>query len=165
MSKRTFIELQSWNFTDTDVCFYPCKSMINSLVKGIYLLIVAGLLFGCSQADTLGGKAPDEIAISGTPTWENGIGELVRFKCASCHVIPFSSYSPHNTPTTLNLSVYDNSSNIRGANVLGIWVNAGILEKPLPGISRKMPLEYATPLTVGEIANLKSWAASGSPNN
>jgi len=131
----------------------------------LLFLLSASLLFGCSKADTLGGKAPDEVVISGTPTWENGIGDLVRSKCASCHVIPFSFYSPHNTPSTLNLSVYDNSSNIRGANILGIWINSGILEKALTGVARKMPLEYATPLTSGEIESLKNWATSGSPKN
>ena len=131
----------------------------------LLFLLSASLLFGCSKADTLGGNAPEEVVISGAPTWENGIGELVRSKCASCHVIPFSCYTPPNTPSTLNLSVYDNSSNIRGANILGIWINSGILEKELTGIVRKMPLEYATPLTSGEIESLKSWATSGSPKN
>ena len=131
----------------------------------LLFLLSASILFGCSKADTLGGNTPDEVVISGTPTWENGIGNLVRSKCATCHVIPFSFYTPHNTPSTLNLSVYDNSSNIRGANILEIWINNGILDKALTGVARKMPLEYATPLTLGEIESLKSWATSGSPKN
>lgn len=131
----------------------------------LFLLISAGLLWGCSRADTLGGSAPDEVVISGTPTWENGIGQLVRAKCATCHVLPFSFYTPQGTPGTLDLSVYDNSSNVRGANVLGFWINAGIIESELSGVARKMPLEYATPLTSGEIDALKSWAVSGSPKN
>ena len=118
----------------------------------LLFLLSASLLFGCSKADTLGGNAPDEVVIYGTPTWENGIGNLVRSKCATCHVIPFSFYTPYNTPSTLNFSVYDNSSNIRGANILGIWINSGILENALTGVARKMPLEYATPLTSREIS-------------
>ncbi len=130
-----------------------------------HLLIVCILLLGCSRADTLGGDAPDEIKITGTPTWKNGIGELVRAKCATCHVRPFTFYTPLGTPGTLDLSVYDNSSNTGGANVLGFWIEAGILDKDLSGVTRKMPLEYATPLTLGEIDALKNWSGSGSPEN
>ena len=51
---------------------------------------------------------------------------------------------------------------IRGGDSLEVWINAGILEQKLGGI-RKMPLEYATPLTDREITYLKDWASGISP--
>jgi len=120
------------------------------------------LLMSCSEADTLGDEPPDEIVIEGAPTWENGIGELVQLKCASCHQVPASSYTPEGTPATLDLRQYVTAGSVQGGDKLGIWITAGILEKQLGGI-RKMPLEYATPLTDREITYLKDWASSGSP--
>jgi len=131
-------------------------------ICGLFVLGFSLLLMSCSEADTLGDEPPDEIVIEGTPTWENGIGELVELKCASCHQVPAASYTPHGTPTTMDLRYFASVGMIRGGDSLEIWINAGILEQKLGGI-RKMPLEYATPLTDREITYLKDWASSGSP--
>ena len=131
-------------------------------ICGLFVLGFSLLLMSCSEADTLGDEPPDEIVIEGTPTWENGIGELVEMKCASCHQVPASSYTPEGTPATLDLRQYVTAGSVQGGDKLGIWITAGILEKQLGGI-RKMPLEYATPLTDREITYLKDWASSGSP--
>jgi hypothetical protein len=131
-------------------------------IYGLFVLGFTMLLMSCSEADTLGDEPPDEIVIEGTPTWENGIGELVELKCASCHQVPASSYTPEGTPATLDLRQYVTAGSVQGGDKLGIWITAGILEKQLGGI-RKMPLEYATPLTDREITYLKDWANSGAP--
>jgi hypothetical protein len=131
-------------------------------ICGLFVLGFSLLLMSCSEADTLGDEPPDEIVIEGTPTWRNGIGELVELKCASCHQVPASSYTPEGTPATLDLRQYVTAGSFQGGDKLGIWITAGILEKQLGGI-RKMPLEYATPLTDREITYLKDWASSGSP--
>ena len=131
-------------------------------IYGLFVLGFTMLLMSCSEADTLGDEPPDEIVIEGTPTWENGIGELVEMKCASCHQVPASSYTPEGTPATLDLRQYVTAGSVQGGDKLGIWITAGILEKQLGGI-RKMPLEYATPLTDREITYLKDWANSGAP--
>ena len=131
-------------------------------ILGFLLICCSFLLLACSEADTLGDEPPTEIVIEGTPTWRNGIGELVELKCASCHQVPASSYTPEGTPATLDLRHYDTAESVRGGDSLEIWITAGILEKQLGGI-RKMPLEYATPLTDREITYLKDWANSGSP--
>ncbi|MEL0279068.1 MAG: hypothetical protein VXB67_15550 [Deltaproteobacteria bacterium] len=131
-------------------------------ILGFLLICCSFLLLACSEADTLGDEPPTEIVIEGTPTWRNGIGELVELKCASCHQVPASSYTPGGTPATLDLRHYDTAGSVQGGDKLGIWIKAGILEKQLGGI-RKMPLEYATPLTEREITYLKDWASSGSP--
>ena len=129
-------------------------------ICGLFVLGFSLLLMSCSEADTLGDDPTDEIVIEGTPTWENGIGELVELKCASCHQVPASSYTPEGTPATLDLRHYDTAGSVRGGDSLGIWITAGILEKQLGGI-RKMPLEYATPLTDREISYLKIWSDNG----
>ena len=134
-------------------------------ICGLFVLGFTMLLMSCSEADTLGDEPPDEIVIEGTPTWENGIGELVEMKCASCHQVPASSYTPEGTPLDLDLRYYKPSVG-RGADSLRFWIGdnetEGILEKQLGGI-RKMPLEYATPLTDREISYLKIWANNGAP--
>jgi hypothetical protein len=134
-------------------------------IYGLFVLGFTMLLMSCSEADTLGDEPPDEIVIEGTPTWKNGIGELVELKCASCHQVPSSSYTPHGTPENLDLRYYQPSEG-QGGYSLRFWIGdnttEGILEKPL-GVTRKMPLEYATPLTDREITYLKDWANSGSP--
>ena len=131
-------------------------------ICGLFVLGFTMLLMSCSEADTLGDEPPDEIVIEGTPTWENGIGELVEMKCASCHQVPASSYTPEGTPATLDLRQYVTAGSVQGGDKLGIWITAGILEKQLGGI-RKMPLEYATPLTDREISYLKLWSDNGTP--
>ena len=131
-------------------------------ILGFLLIGCSFLLLACSEADTLGDEPPTEIVIEGTPTWRNGIGELVELKCASCHQVPASSYTPEGTPATLDLRHYGTAGSVRGGDSLEVWINAGILEQKLGGI-RKMPLEYATPLTDREITYLKDWASSGSP--
>ena len=134
-------------------------------ILGFLLIGCSFLLLACSEADTLGDEPPTEIVIEGTPTWRNGIGELVELKCASCHQVPASSYTPHGTPENLDLRYYQPSEG-QGGYSLRFWIGdnttEGILEKPL-GVIRKMPLEYATPLTEREITYLKDWASSGSP--
>ena len=131
-------------------------------ILGFLLICCSFLLLACSEADTLGDEPPTEIVIEGAPTWRNGIGELVELKCASCHQVPAASYTPHGTPTTMDLRYIESDGTIRGGDFLEVWINAGILEQKLGGI-RKMPLEYATPLTEREITYLKDWANNGAP--
>ena len=78
-------------------------------ILGFLLICCSFLLLACSEADTLGDEPPTEIVIEGTPTWRNGIGELVELKCASCHQVPASSYTPHGTPENLDLRYYQPS--------------------------------------------------------
>ena len=81
---------------------------------GFLLIGCSFLLLACSEADTLGDEPPTEIVIEGTPTWRNGIGELVELKCASCHQVPAASYTPHGTPTTMDLRYFKSVGMIRG---------------------------------------------------
>ena len=131
-------------------------------ICGLFVLGFSLLLMSCSEADTLGDEPPDEIVIEGAPTWENGIGELVQLKCASCHQVPAVSYTPADTPMYFDLRYYEDQGNVPGAKtIFNIWSDnrtgsIQILRTDFAG-KRKMPLEYATPLTIQEIESLEKW--------
>ena len=146
---------------------YHLSPAVHFLTKWFFrgVILTLGIaVIGCSQADTLGGEEPDEVVITGTPTWENGIKRLVGLKCAICHTVPHNDLTPDNAPENLNLKEYSGSDNNLGAETLGFWISAGILEKELESV-RQMPLEYATPLTEGEIEALQTWAELGVPES
>ena len=129
-------------------------------ILGFLLICCSFLLLACSEADTLGDEPPTEIVIEGTPTWRNGIGELVELKCASCHQVPASSYTPADTPMYFDLRYYeDQGISVSGAKtILTNWIK--ILRSDFAG-KRKMPLDYATPLTIQEIESLEKWVKQG----
>ena len=129
----------------------------------VVVLLLAGALGGCSEADTLGDEPVDEVTFTGTPTWANGIGTLMSLKCGICHRVPAGPFSPANIPRDLDLNYpAAPAPGIRGADAILSFILGGILRQPTLGV-RRMPLDYATPLTPGEIAALESWAASGGP--
>ncbi len=131
----------------------------------VVVLLLAGALGGCSEADTLGDEPVDEVTITGTPTWANGVGTLMSLKCGVCHRVPAGSLSPASIPRDLDLNYpAAPGPGIRGANDVTVLVclQGGILRQPTFGV-RRMPLEYATPLTAGEMTALESWAQAGGP--
>ena len=129
----------------------------------VVVLLLAGALGGCSEADTLGDEPVDEVTFTGTPTWANGVGALMSLKCGVCHRVPAGPLSPANIPRDLDLNFPTAPGpGIRGANAILSFILGGILRQPTFGV-RRMPLDYATPLTAGEITALESWAASEGP--
>ena len=120
------------------------------MLRALLALMVGASLIGCADVDTLGDEEPTEVKISGTPTWENGIGQLMVLKCANCH-IPGSSYAPANTPQ------YTNFSNSEDAKMAAPWIVGGILDHDVANV-RQMPLDYSTPLTQNEKDALLEWA-------
>ena len=127
----------------------------------IALLWITVGLGGCLDADTLGGEQVDEVIISGTPIWSNGIGELMQLKCGTCHRVPAGALSPATIPADLDLNLHTSpSSGIRGAQNIVTFIKEGILRGSAGG-TRKMPLDYATPLTDQEISALQEWAVGG----
>ena len=144
---------------------FPFPQAVHCLITGFCAGIILSLgmtLIACSEADTLAGEEPDEVVITGTPTWENGVKKLVGLKCATCHTVPPNDLTPDNAPQNLNLNEYSGNENYLGATTLGFWISAGILETKL-GTVRQMPLDYATPLTQKEKDALKTWADLGVP--
>lgn len=127
------------------------------------LLALSLGISGCLDADTRGGEVPDEVVISGTPTWSNGIGELMALKCAVCHQVPAGRFSPAGVPSDLDLNFQNSTaSGIRGAADILTFIDGGILRSSASGV-RQMPLEYATPLTGQEIQALEAWSRSDGP--
>jgi mono/diheme cytochrome c family protein len=126
------------------------------------LLGCAGALGGCLQADTLGDSAPDEVRISGPPTWTNGVAALMSLKCAVCHQQPRPEVAPNTIPADLDLRQQSLVGTTRGAENLILFVRAGILRQDVYAFPR-MPLPHATPLTSGEQAALLAWANATPP--
>ncbi|MDJ0842274.1 MAG: cytochrome c [Acidobacteriota bacterium] len=143
------------------------------------LLLLANT--ACSDADTLGDEPPREIVISGSPTWDNGIRELMDLKCAYCHAVPKPDTAPDDIIADLDLTVYDtsivNGRVIRGADSVGRWIADGIFDHGLDIyvdltvipetilVARQMPLDYGTQLTDAEKGFLAAWSTNGSPRN
>ena len=123
------------------------------------------LLGGCIDATTLGDQPPTEVQVGSPPTWTNGVSALMGLKCAVCHQLPLAPVSPNNTPTYFDLRFWDISpSGITGALVILPFLEpgVGILRMDVPPV-RKMPLDFATPLTAQEINALETWATNGGP--
>lgn len=134
-------------------------------VAASWMLVLAvvgsGVLAGCLDAESRGGEQVDEVTISGTPTWDNGIGELMQLKCGTCHQVPGGPLSPANVPGDLDLNIHSSAeAGLRGAQDILRFIDAEILRNSTGG-TQQMPLEYATPLTSGEIDALESWSAGG----
>lgn len=57
------------------------------------------LLASCGHSDTLDSLTPPVVTFSReNPNWKNGIGELVRERCASCHAKSRQHYAPPQAP-------------------------------------------------------------------
>jgi len=143
----------------------------------ILCLAVGFLMWGCSDADTLADEPPVEITINGQPTYQNGIGELLKVKCAYCHAVPKPDIAPDTVPPDLDLNHYAtrvvDGDVIRGADSIGRYIFDGILEGEVAQYAdsfepqttenlRQMPLDYGTQLTSAEIVNLELWSNTGS---
>ena len=137
-----------------------------------WLLPLMLLLAACSDADSLGDEPPREVQITGTPTYTNGIGELLDLKCGYCHAWPRPDTAPNDVVEDLDLTVYatriEGDRVIRGADSLTRWLHEGILTGPVSDIAessmpRQMPLDYGTQLTGREQVLLEEWAAAGAP--
>lgn len=133
----------------------------NTLAVAAAVVLSLLLLAGCLEADTLGQEPFDEIVIAGTPTWSNGVGELMQLKCAVCHSVPPGSVSPATTPADLDLNVHLPYGSVRGAVDTLPFLAADLLRAGggSSGV-RQMPLIYATPLTAAEITALEAWDGS-----
>lgn len=132
------------------------------------------VLVGCSDADTLGDEPPVSFNITGRLTWENGIDDLVRTKCAYCHTVPRPDIAPQDITPDLDLNQFETrlvgDEVIRGADAIGSWINEGLLEGPVDIFSdldnpRQMPLDYGTQLTADEITVLRDWSDLGLPRD
>jgi len=143
-----------------------CTSQLRAVL--LWLLLAFLALGGCSKATTLGDAPADHAAISGTPTWDNGIAGLMELKCAVCHQVPRLASSPKNVPPDLDLREQTSSGTVRGAEDIAAQIKLGVLRKAVvysespPFIAnvsiQPMPPPFATPLYADEITALETWA-------
>ena len=120
-------------------------------------------LASCMDASTLGAQAPDHVVINGTPSWDNGIKQLMNTKCATCHQVPRLLSSPQNVPTDLDLRYETTSGAIRAGEDIAAQIKLGILKHGIvykPGVVTvsTMPLSFGTPLYTDEITAMETWA-------
>lgn len=121
------------------------------------------VLYGCMDASTHGGDAPDHVVISGTPTWSNGIGRLMAAKCAVCHQVPRLPSSPQNVPADLDLRYETGYGNIRAGDDIVAQIKLGVLRHTIEYKAGSvtistMPLPFGTPLYEDEKTALETWA-------
>lgn len=140
------------------------KIFIIGYSVNLFIVTMSSMLTACMGADTRGSEAADHIVISGTPTWANGIGQLMVSKCAVCHQVPRLPSSPVNVPTDLDLRYEKTAGTIRAAEDIAGPLSLGILQHALNyGLStpipvQSMPLTYSTPLYDDEKNALETWA-------
>jgi uncharacterized membrane protein len=120
----------------------------------LLLALALPLLAGCLQADTLGDEPPDEIVISGTPTWNNGMASLLQLKCGVCHAVPRPDHAPDDTPDDFDLNTLTSPD----GEVDGAQETLGDLQAAVS--SGAMPPAFATPLTDRERGYILVWDGS-----
>ena len=136
------------------------------------MLLICLVMVGCMDATTLGREPADHVIITGTPTWNNGIGQLMKLKCAGCHQVPRLAISPQNVPVDLDLRYENTYGAIRAAEDIAAQISLGVLQHDLVYDNgsytnaelnitiRKMPLQFATQLYADEITALQTWAGN-----
>ena len=145
-----------------------------SRTGGLLLALTILWQWQCSDADSLADEPPVEVVIQGEPTWENGIGELVRLKCGYCHAVPKPAIAPDVIVDDMDLNSYETAvvdgTVVRGGDSIGRWIYEGILDQPVLKFDdtsdpRQMPLDYGTQLTEREKLYLENWSNAGSPRD
>ena len=118
------------------------KCSLSSIVAMTHSL----LALGCSRAETLADLKPAPVDISASsPTWQNGIAQLVKERCASCHAEKKTEFVPESTPL-LDFNIETEFRSVRKRSL------SRILDTDNP-----MPPTYADPLSTDEIEFLKKY--------
>ncbi len=114
------------------------------------LILIFPTLMSCEAYD-LGAEQADHVAVaSESPAWDNGIGELVSKKCASCHTSNRSKFVPQNTP-----EAYDSLGS------QAFFTSSQVLARVIARVENTevpMPPNFATPLYEDEKSALITFA-------
>ncbi|MEN9825925.1 MAG: hypothetical protein RI953_1670 [Pseudomonadota bacterium] len=111
------------------------KKVKTHIIALAFLVITSA----CSRAETLAGLKPTPVDISApVPTWQNGVAQLVKERCASCHSEKKSEFVPVSTPL-LDFNIEAEFRSVRQRSLARIQDN----ENP-------MPPTYADPLSADE---------------
>ena len=93
----------------------------------------------CSSAETLAELVPPQVAVDAqNPTWNNGIANLVKERCASCHGARKEAFVPSSTPF-LDFTKEEEFRSVRFRSI------ARIKDEANP-----MPPRYADPISKTE---------------
>jgi mono/diheme cytochrome c family protein len=113
--------------------------MKQNLVPYFLVTQLLGAVIGCSRAETLADLKPNEISLnSENPSWENGISELVKERCASCHSARKGEFVPETTPF-LDFNKEEELLSVRNRSIARIR-----------DVNNPMPPRYADPLSQDE---------------
>lgn len=111
------------------------------------VLLSVLILSSCNKSYDLGDRPVPEVTVdTSSVSWENGVENVVKTKCLSCHTPSKDQYVPANTPAyldRLNEKDYFNS--------LRVIIRQRVLDNP----GDPMPPRFATPLTENEKAALR----------
>jgi mono/diheme cytochrome c family protein len=114
----------------------------------IHTCSVILLAFGCKAYD-LGDEEAFAVAVDKeSPTWENGIGELITRKCASCHTADRDTYVPTNTPHT-----FDDLHKQEFVETNAFSIQSYVFDNE----TTPMPPSFATQLTADEKSALEAY--------
>ncbi|MFZ9520355.1 MAG: hypothetical protein ACO3A4_07750 [Silvanigrellaceae bacterium] len=112
----------------------------------IIAISFVAIISACSHAETLADITPTGVNISATvPSWQNGVGQLVKERCASCHTEKKSEFVPASTPL-LDFNIEAEFRSVRQRSLARIQDN----ENP-------MPPRYADPLSENEVRFLAEY--------
>jgi len=134
-------------------------STASILIRSLFAVALVGALLGCS-ADDLGDEKPISVAVNAeSPTWGNGIGELVNKKCANCHM-PVSArgdFVPANVPTRTIINIgkesfFDSAGAVQDKGY-AMLAYRRIFQDPV----NPMPKQFATPFVGDEQLALKKY--------
>ena len=116
-------------------------STITSILFSFVLFATA-----CSRAETLAELSPPAVDISASePSWNNGVAQLVKERCASCHAAGLTEFVPESTPL-LDFNVESEFRSVRQRSLARIEDD-----------SNPMPPTYADPLSDDEKQFLKNY--------
>jgi len=114
----------------------------------IIVLMFNFVLFAtaCSRAETLAELSPPAVDVSAAdPSWDNGVAQLVKERCASCHAAGLGEFVPETTPL-LDFTVEAEFKSVRQRSLARI-----------EDAANPMPPTYADPLTDEEKDFLKRY--------
>lgn len=103
------------------------------------LTLTALSTVACSRAETLAELEPPQVAFDAqNPTWNNGIANLVKERCASCHGARKEAFVPASTPL-LDFTKEDEFRSVRFRSIAR-----------MKDLANPMPPRYADPISESE---------------
>ncbi len=116
--------------------------------NSLFILFLGSVFFttACSRAETLSKLVPPAVDVSAVEaTWDNGVRQLVKERCASCHAAALGEFVPDSTPL-LDFTLEDEFRSVRGRSLARI-----------EDAANPMPPNYSDPLSQEEKEFLRKY--------